>query len=269
MASNFLASDFNNWISRINAVRTKSGIGLSALTDSVSQGSVAQASKMSSLKSSILGMKTNTYLSYADYSSIENQNIVSGSQILQTQKNQVETVIASLEKICPNNLTTTTTNDYKTNYTTDDSYNGTCSTYTTCKTNSKETIPNHNSTQSTRMVGYDDTQTVSPSNSTENTWNYSCSYKSCGTGNSTWSYTSDKTDKTSTHSISDKTIWDKTMSNQGSSNSTNTVTTGDSTNTRNNVCAVDSNRSTDSTDSTNKTCNTCNTTTNNTYAVVA
>lgn len=246
MASTFLASDFNNWISRINAVRTKSGIDLSALTLSVSQNTLAQSSTMSSLKSEILGMKTQTYLSYADYSSIENQTISSGTTILQSQKTDVETVVSSLEKICPNNSTTTNiTSDYSTQSMNFNKY----STLGRSTTTDKTCVTSSDSTNSTKTINPCRTNSTYSNVYITNTNTTSCSTKvTCNT----FTY-SDRTCSTAQY---DDTTYIT------SSNSTYTTNGTNATNTT--LECYDYSDNTTYTDTTNTT---CSTTSNTTYTV--
>ena len=266
MSSLFQAFDYNNWISRLNVVRAKSGIDLNNLTLSVTSGTPGQASQVNNLKDAILGMKTQTYLSYADYSAMPTTNITAGEPISQSLKDNIESTVASIESICPNNTTqanTTNTTDvtldrdsYKT-CTTDSTFSNTCKTNTVSSGDSTFSNTCSNlSTWSFSLRCSTFSQGTCNNDTTNRTWNYSAtsesfgtwlyktstdSFKSCTTfstytfnGNifSTWTYSYKTNSKTNTNLGDTKSC---------STNSTNT-TTSFNTFTTDSTCSTQSTR---------------------------
>lgn len=106
MSSPFLASDLTSWYNRINSVRSRPGIALGKISVPNVQNTVAKASTINNLKTQITALKSNSYLSLANYTSVDNLTINSDTRILQTQKNAFESTITSLEGICAKTSTT-------------------------------------------------------------------------------------------------------------------------------------------------------------------
>lgn len=126
-----LASTLTDWYTRINRIRQKKGeanlpcINMSKISIPNVQNSLAIAKHMNDLKTQILALESNTSLRLANFTPVKNQNISSGTQILETQKNDFTSTIASLEKICAKCLTTACiTCSQNSNYS-DDSYQST------------------------------------------------------------------------------------------------------------------------------------------------
>lgn len=118
----FQGSDLTSWYNRLNAVRQKQNINLGTVAVPTVTGQPAKASDLTSLRDIILGMKSNTYLSYADYTGIDSLNVAVGTPTLQADFNIIENAIDSMESVCGNNATST-------NITTGNSTNSTCTTY--------------------------------------------------------------------------------------------------------------------------------------------
>lgn len=264
MSSIFLASDFNNWITRINAVRSKNGIDLSSLTLSVQQNELAKSSTMSSLKTEILGMKTQTYLAYADYTKIEAQTISTNTPIKQSQKDDIESTVVSLENICPNNSTTNATNTTNATAT-----NTTNSTYTDDITSSRTTQTNSTNTTAKNITTTDNYGPGFGGYSNKTTGNYMT--------HASYQYTGDTTScKTYSYKNTTNTTWNHTQicntdkagntTNQTTSNSTYTTTKNSTWTNSTNSTNLDKSYSTQTSNS-NYTTN--GTTSNSTYGVVS
>lgn len=112
----FQGSDLTSWYNRLNAVRQKQNINLGTVAVPTVTGQPAKASDLTSLRDIILGMKSNTYLSYANYTGIDSLDVQSGRPTLQADFDIIDSAMESLEGICGNNSTQT------------DSTNSTCTT---------------------------------------------------------------------------------------------------------------------------------------------
>ena len=195
----FLAQGLISWYDRINSVRLQEGMGLTELPlPDVKSGTLASASVINTFKEQILEMKSNTYMSYADYTYTENISASSGGLISKGLKDDMESSVVEMEKICPNNITTgdatcttcETNSTYTNNSTQNVSDDKTCATYSTRTTDKTQNC------YTTYQITWGD-RTTSPTirystvtdyDTTSNTTNKTCStdYTRGNTTNSTY-----------------------------------------------------------------------------------
>lgn len=146
----FQGSDLTSWYNRLNAVRQKQNINLGTVAVPIVTGQPAKASDLTSLRDIILGMKSNTYLSYANYTGIDSLDVQSGSPTLQADFNIIDSAMESLESICGNNSTQTdSTNSTCTTTQDTTSYNDVRDYTTGCRTDS---YSSENSTNRTNDI---------------------------------------------------------------------------------------------------------------------
>lgn len=101
----FLASDLTSWYNRINAVRQRPGISIGAINVPSVQNTIAYSETINLLKEQINSLKSNSYLSLADYTYTDNINIQPNDLISSIQKDAFENTIKSIEGICANKTT--------------------------------------------------------------------------------------------------------------------------------------------------------------------
>lgn len=147
----FQGSDLTSWYNRLNAVRQKQNINLGTVAVPTVTGQPAKASDLTSLRDIILGMKSNTYLSYANYTGIDSLNVQSGSPTLQADFDIIDSTMESLEGICGNNSTQTdSTNSTCTTTQDTTSYNDVRDYTTGCRTDSYSSGNSTNRTNDTQ-----------------------------------------------------------------------------------------------------------------------
>lgn len=172
MSSNLSASDFNNWIIKINSARAKTGIGLSALTSSVSSGEIASSNKMTQLQTDILGMKNQYFLSYMNFNNITGLSFSAGTIITENQKAKIESTVLDLTRLtCGKNSTQnySVCSDYTTNTANStDSTNNTCTNTGQNESCSRTTNSTNSTTQCYYGPAYGGTSNSKSYNSTRN-----------------------------------------------------------------------------------------------------
>lgn len=183
-------STYDDWITRLNSVRNKTGIDLSSLTLSIEANSSALSSQMKNLKNAILNMQNeNKYLAYANYEKLID-NFNSGDIISISSKNNLEETVVSIESICPNDTTISNTksNDID-NSTTSNTYENTKDNITTTNTKT-DTVSN-----TTRTFTFTDNSTKTTitfsnrcSNTGFSTFSNRCCYSDCQTECATTSF---------------------------------------------------------------------------------
>lgn len=103
--SNFLANDLISWYNRINEVRQRPGISIGTIDIPVIQNTIAYSETINLLKEQINSLKSNSYLSLADYAYMDSINIKQNDLISSIQKDAFENTIKSIEGICANKTT--------------------------------------------------------------------------------------------------------------------------------------------------------------------
>lgn len=152
------SSDLSNWYQRLNSIRNKDGIDLGNEEEEIiEENDVISISTLKHLQEKINALKDNTYLSYAEYTITNLDDIDKNTLINIKIKKNIEENFTSLESICANDLTCITTSD-----TTQNIVDITCATTTnstynnTCKTNSATANTNYSRSGSGCYTYYDD-----------------------------------------------------------------------------------------------------------------
>ena len=166
--------DLSNWYERLNNIRNKNGINLGDETvETVSSNNIISLNSIEILQEKINSLKGNIYLNYAQYNLNDLENINNNTIISENIKKNIDDTLTSLEGICANDSTCSTTEnstynqscktysatpctDYNRNSTGNATYSqnstcGTCGTNVTCDTRSTNTDVGYGTGSNSRL----------------------------------------------------------------------------------------------------------------------
>lgn len=148
MSSKLSFTDINSWYTSLNTLKNKENINLGSETAPNLNERQVRATDINDYINKLNALRTNEYFRYADWVSIN--TVSSSEQIRDILKENINTEITNLDKVCANYSVTSGDSTCSTNSTRDCStcktescytFNNrsTCSTNSTCATNSTYT----------------------------------------------------------------------------------------------------------------------------------
>lgn len=105
-----LASEYNTWYTRLNAIRSKHGVAALSYTPAISKTS-ALSSQMTTLRTSMITV-ANTTCHVPDVSTYDIGNVNHGSKILLDTNNKINVIVANMEAVCHHNANDGDDSDY-------------------------------------------------------------------------------------------------------------------------------------------------------------
>lgn len=148
MSSKLSFTDINSWYTSLNTLKNKENINLGSETAPNLNERQVRATDINDYINKLNALRTNEYFRYADWISIS--TVSSSEQIRDILKENINTEITNLDKVCANYSVTSGDSTCSTNSTRDCSTcntescytfnnSSTCSTNSTCATNSTYT----------------------------------------------------------------------------------------------------------------------------------
>lgn len=148
MSSKLSFTDINSWYTSLNTLKNKKNINLGSETAPNLNERQVRATDINDYINKLNALRTNEYFRYADWVSIN--TVSSSEQIRDILKENINTEITNLDKVCANYSVTSGDSTCSTNSTRDCSTcktescytfnnSSTCSTNSTCATNSTYT----------------------------------------------------------------------------------------------------------------------------------
>lgn len=148
MSSKLSFTDINSWYTSLNTLKNKENINLGSETAPNLNERQVRATDINDYINKLNALRTNEYFRYADWVSIN--TVSSSEQIRDILKENINTEITNLDKVCANYSVTSGDSTCSTNSTRDCSTcntescytfnnSSTCSTNSTCATNSTYT----------------------------------------------------------------------------------------------------------------------------------
>lgn len=148
MSSKLSFTDINSWYTSLNTLKNKENINLGSETAPNLNERQVRATDINNYINKLNALRTNEYFRYADWISIS--TVSSSEQIRDILKENINTEITNLDKVCANYSVTSGDSTCSTNSTRDCSTcntescytfnnSSTCSTNSTCATNSTYT----------------------------------------------------------------------------------------------------------------------------------
>lgn len=146
MSSKLSFTDINSWYTSLNTLKNKENINLGSETAPNLNERQVRATDINDYINKLNALRTNEYFRYADWISIS--TVSSSEQIRDILKENINTEITNLDKVCANYSVTSGDSTCSTNSTQD---NSTCST-STCTTFNNSTSCSTNSTCATNST---------------------------------------------------------------------------------------------------------------------
>ena len=146
MSSKLSFTDINSWYTSLNTLKNKENINLGSETAPNLNERQVRATDINDYINKLNALRTNEYFRHADWISIS--TVSSSEQIRDILKENINTEITNLDKVCANYSVTTSNSTCSTNSTQD---NSTCST-STCTTFNNSTSCSTNSTCATNST---------------------------------------------------------------------------------------------------------------------
>ena len=146
MSSKLSFTDINSWYTSLNTLKNKENINLGSETAPNLNERQVRATDINDYINKLNALRTNEYFRHADWISIS--TVSSSEQIRDILKENINTEITNLDKVCANYSVTSGDSTCSTNSTQD---NSTCST-STCTTFNNSTSCSTNSTCATNST---------------------------------------------------------------------------------------------------------------------
>lgn len=202
MSSKLSFTDINSWYTSLNTLKNKENINLGSETAPNLNERQVRATDINDYINKLNALRTNEYFRHADWISIS--TVSSSEQIRDILKENINTEITNLDKVCANYSVTTSnstcstqdcntcqtdkTNSCKTNMTrfcTTFNQSSSCNTNSTCATNStysggRKVFNTHNDSFSNTYSCFTVTQSTNSTNSTCST-NFTSTNSTCST----------------------------------------------------------------------------------------
>ena len=150
MSSKLSFTDINSWYTSLNTLKNKENINLGSETAPNLNERQVRATDINDYINKLNALRTNEYFRYADWVSIN--TVSSSEQIRDILKENINTEITNLDKVCANYSVTSGNSTCSTNSTRD---------FSTCTTESCHTFNNRSSCSTNNTCATDSTYTGS------------------------------------------------------------------------------------------------------------